>query len=454
MTESKNNKRPVLAAGSITIFSFAFSQFVRLGANLVLTRLLVPEMFGVMAIVSILITGLSMISDTGIRQYVFWSKDGVKPNVLNTAWMMQIGRGFIIFIFMLLVSFGFYYANLMGWLGNSSTYSHPSLPYVLAAMAIGPLITGFESTKRFELNRRLVMGRLAIMDLSCQMVGLILMILLAVWYKNIWALVAGNILTIGTRAIATHIFLVGHKNSFVWDHDAFQKIFSFSKWILASSILGYLVVNADWLWLGALISAEKLGVYSIGKNLAFVAYKLVQRLSVSVLLPELNNITREDRHSLSVSYYKMRMFIDIPVFVLAGTLFMSSQVIVDFLYDERYRDAGLVLQLLSLLLLGTGYMLANECLIALGQVKRRAIITGVTAVALNIAIPTSYYFFGYTGALYSIVICPLVPIFLLFYYMWENELLNPIRELIFLPMFVVGLGIGWIFNEILGSALF
>ena len=60
-------KRRVLGAGTWTLGGFAFSYAVRLGSSLLMTRLLVPGMFGVMAIATMVMTGLAMFSDMGLR---------------------------------------------------------------------------------------------------------------------------------------------------------------------------------------------------------------------------------------------------------------------------------------------------------------------------------------------------------------------------------------------------
>src|SRR2546421_10693711 len=58
----------VLRAGGWTVAGFALSQAGRFAANLVMTRLLVPQMFGVMAIAEMGMYGLGLFSDVVLRQ--------------------------------------------------------------------------------------------------------------------------------------------------------------------------------------------------------------------------------------------------------------------------------------------------------------------------------------------------------------------------------------------------
>ena len=58
-------KQRVLRAGGWTVAGFGLSQVIRFGSNLLMTRILVPEMFGVMAIALMVMYGLALFSDVG-----------------------------------------------------------------------------------------------------------------------------------------------------------------------------------------------------------------------------------------------------------------------------------------------------------------------------------------------------------------------------------------------------
>jgi O-antigen/teichoic acid export membrane protein len=441
--QNKITKRPVVQASLFTVAGFSVSQIVRFTSNLILTRLLVPEMFGVMALCMVFIAAFIMFSDTGIRQFINLSKDGLNPRVLDTAWLMQIIRGFLILICMLVLAIGFYLATQHGWVGDQTAYAHPLFPPVLAAMGVIALLNGLQSTKRFEMNRKLILGRITIIDLVSHIAGVALMILLAWIYHSIWALVVGNIFQSFLKMAATHLFLRGHNNTVTWDGEKFREIYAFSRWILVGSIFGYLVVHADILWLGALISAETLGIYSIGKGLALMVRGVLGKLSVSVILPELSNVSREEDKKISQVYYKMRCFIDVPAFFIAGVFMVIGPDLIEFLYDPRYREAGTVFQVFSLFMLSTAFMQAVRCLVALGLVKQRAMITGIYAVSLNLAIPLLFFLFGFYGVLLAIVVSPIIPIILSNYYLYKNGVFSFIKELRFLPL----IPLGWIVGQ-------
>ena len=87
-----------LRGSALTAGSYAITQGLRLGSNLILTRLLFPEAFGLMALVSVFLVGLAMFSDIGIGPAISHSKRGDEPGFLDTAWTLQVARGVILWL--------------------------------------------------------------------------------------------------------------------------------------------------------------------------------------------------------------------------------------------------------------------------------------------------------------------------------------------------------------------
>src|SRR5262245_9241585 len=91
-------KYRVLTASAWSIAGDGFGTAVRFATNLLMTRLLVPEMFGIMAIANMIMVGLHMFSDLGLKQSVIQSKDGDNDGFLNTIWVVQIYRGGLLWL--------------------------------------------------------------------------------------------------------------------------------------------------------------------------------------------------------------------------------------------------------------------------------------------------------------------------------------------------------------------
>ena len=120
---------------------------LRFGSNLLVTRLLVPKMFGVMAIAMLVIIGLAMFSDLGLKPSVVHSRRGNDPVFLNTAWVTRILRGMLLWLFALFASLLIYYANRIGIVPKGTAYADPILPFVVAILSVTAVTSGFESNK-------------------------------------------------------------------------------------------------------------------------------------------------------------------------------------------------------------------------------------------------------------------------------------------------------------------
>ena len=78
-----------LRGSAFTAGSYALTQVMRLGSNLILTRLLAPDAFGVMALVSVVLVGMVMFSDVGVSASIAQNKRGDDPDFLNTAFTIH-----------------------------------------------------------------------------------------------------------------------------------------------------------------------------------------------------------------------------------------------------------------------------------------------------------------------------------------------------------------------------
>ena len=149
------NIRQVAARGAAwTVAGFASRLVLRFGFNLLLTRLVAPEVFGVMAIINLLIQSLHMFSDLGISQCVTHHDRGDEPRFLNTAWTLQVFRGLGLWLI----------AGCWPW-PAAWFYDEPALAWLIPLAAVTAALDGFYSTAVFTLNRRLARGRLVLLEL-------------------------------------------------------------------------------------------------------------------------------------------------------------------------------------------------------------------------------------------------------------------------------------------------
>ncbi len=428
----------VFHAGRWALASHALGQAIRFGTNLLMTRLLVPEMFGVMAIANMVMIGLALFSDLGLRQNVVQSARGSEPAFLDTVWAAQIVRGFMIGAFAVGAGLILALANQFGIVPESSAYAVDVLPYVVAALGFGAVVSGFDSTKAFEASRRLEIGRVTQINLVSQAAGVAVMLLCALFVRSVWVLVAGSIATSVIRMALTHMWLLGVRNRLQWDSAAFREIFHFGKWIFLSSILAYLGSASDMMILGGLVSAPVLGVYSIAILLLNAVEQIVMKLTGDVAFPALSEVARERRASLGATLYKFHLPMAAFSYGSAGMLACAAPAIVGLLYDARYADAGWMLQILALALVAVPCRLHAMSLLSLGQSRQHTYLMAVRLAAILVTVPTGFHLGGMQGVVWGIVASYFTSIPASLFFASKNDLVDLRKELLPLPVFAAG----------------
>jgi O-antigen/teichoic acid export membrane protein len=428
----------VLRAGGWTVAGFTVGQAIRFAGNLVMTRLLVPEMFGVMAIAMMLMYGLALFSDVGLRQSVVQSRRGQEAAFLNTAWAIQIARGFVIWGAALALALGFVFFKMP----EGSVYADPSLPAVIALLALSAIIGGFESTRLHEASRMLSLARVTQVELAAQLVGLAGMIAWALVDRSIWALVAGALCAAGLRTLLSHVWLPGAPNRWRWDSAAAREILAVGRWILVASVLGFLVNSADRLILGALVESAVLGVYAIAFLLFSAVEQVLAKIVGDVSFPALSEVARERPAALRSAYYRFHLAVGLPACFAAGLLVAAAEPLVAVLYDPRYAEAGWMLQTLAIALVTLPFRVATQCFVVLGEPAQMSAICAIRLVALGAAVPLGWHFFGLPGALWAIVLSYFSTLPTTLAFVVRHRLFDLRQELALIPAFLAGLGAG------------
>ena len=324
----------ILRSGSWTIVGNLASQALRFGSNLVLTRLLFPEAFGLMAIAQAILTAARLFSDVGLMQGAVRSARGHEQRYLDTIWTLDIFKGSLIVL-------------VMTALGHpvAAAYHQPALVALLPAMGVAALVSSFASTKIALVNRRLQVGRLTAMELGSQCVGIAVMIAWARVSPTPWALVAGNWANAFTMMLASHLALPGERNRFALDRGVVREVLAFGSWVMMSSSVTFLAGEGGNLLNAALVGAKTVGFLGISTALVMVAWGLIQSVSGRVLFAAYSEIFRDRPRDLPQAVERARRLQMFGVVAVAAFLAVFGDRLVDLVYDKRYHPVGALLQI-------------------------------------------------------------------------------------------------------------
>lgn len=330
----------VMRSSAFTILGFGVQQIIRFGSNLILARLLFPEAFGTMALVTVLLVGLTMLSDLGIQPAIQSSQRGDDPAFLNTAWTLNMVRAFGLFLAACALAYP------MAWF-----YNEPFLFQLIPVGAISLLLLALEPTRAETASRHMALGRVTLMEMSAQAISVAVMLILAWLTGSIWALIAGNLVAAGARAGLAWIMLPGISNRLHLDRSAALELVRYGRWIFFSTVAGFIVLQSDKLILGHYLTLEQLGLYNIGFFLAgfplMLGQLLVQRLMIPIYRASPPKESAENFARLRRIRFMLSAFLVAAVTPLA----LGGIYIVDLLYDARYYQSGAITMVVSVALL-------------------------------------------------------------------------------------------------------
>ena len=328
-------KGRALSATLVTIVGHFGGNGVRLASNLILTRLLLPEHFGIMALVNVALIGLHMFSDVGIGPNVIQHEHGEDRAFLHTAFTVQTARG----VWLLIAG------CLLAW-PIAHFYEIPDLVWMIPIAATTALTDGFTSTKVFRENRRLRLGRVTAIEVAAQVSTAVTMIVIALITRSIIALLVGSIAGSLVRVVLSHTMLPGFRDGFAWDPEARKALLTFGRWIFVSTAITFISMQVDRLVLGKLVDIELLGVYSIAVTLAAVPREVLGQLAQRVLYPVVAQVVRGKgaREKLRAIRRTTLAILIVPSGFLAG----EGVAVFNVLYDDRYAAGGPMMMILCI----------------------------------------------------------------------------------------------------------
>ena len=317
----------LLRASMWTAGGFVAAQFLRLLSNLILTRLVQPEAFGLMAIVTVVIVGIEMMTDLGINTSIVQNRRGDDREFIDTAYTLKIIRG------------GLMAAIVAGLaLPLANFYKQPDLAYLLPAVAILVVISGFGSNALAVAARRLWLGRATAITIAAQLASAVVAIACAIVWPNVWALIAGYAASTVSLTILSHLVFPNFTSRIGWSKEAAWEIIGFGKWMFITSILVFAAGQADKLVLARLVPIGELGIYSIAFMWAQLPVTAAQTWFGRMIFP----VASEEFRKAEPDYRRLKRYrrhFLIAVIAVMVILNIAFDTVFHILYTPEYWPA-------------------------------------------------------------------------------------------------------------------
>jgi O-antigen/teichoic acid export membrane protein len=392
-----NNLRGRLLRGGAWLGSGSFlEQASRFGRNMLLARLLLPEVFGTMAIVLSAGAAIDSFTEIGVREAIIQNPRGREPEFMNGAWWVAFTRALALYALLFTAA-----PFLAGFYGN------PQLKPLLRLALVSLLFTGATSPGAYSAMKDLRFKRWAAINHGGAIAGVLLTVGLALLWRNVWALAIGFAAENLSRFVLSYAICPFVPRLPV-ARACVREVLNFSRRAVGLPFLNFVFIRADIFVIGKLFPPALLGLYSMAINVAQVPAAFAMNLLGQLLMPTFAQL-QDDHRKLNKGLLRVTSLVaclGAPVLVFAA---FSGGQILRLVYGQRYAAMaapfvmGIFLVLINLL---NGQITTVFYAKGRPNLHRRSV--GIMAAMMVVLIYPLVHWFGIVGAPAAALLAALV----------------------------------------------
>jgi len=425
--------RPYLGDGSSLLIGLhAATSVLRLGSNLILTRLLVPEAYGVVAIVTSISYVLTMVSDMGLRAYVT-RHPTANDDVVQTVWTVRFIRNVVLALIMF--SGADFFASLYSAPQVSAAIRVASALFLIDSLASMAVLTS-------ERERRVV--RLTLIDFSRFLFVTSVTIGAAYFLRNYWAIVISMFVSSVFSVVVSYTLVKGAPVRFRLNRKHVLDLWRFCRYVIPASMISIVLTQTDKFFLAKFFPLAELGKFMLASALAMTVLSIITQYVMRVFYPKFAQTHREEPEKAADVFYSARRQITLLLAFGVGGVIGGADLIVRVLFNDLYLGAGFYLAILCLRPLAKlSSFPAEQAIIAKGYI-RIPLLANILRLAWVLAAGPIAYF--YMGPLAVVVVMSFTEIVLLPFFWWyqrRRDIMNVSEELFIFGVAAVGFIIGF-----------
>jgi O-antigen/teichoic acid export membrane protein len=373
-----NLRQRTIASGLVTTAAQGAKFFLNLAYIMVLARLLVPQAFGLVAMVTTVMGFLRIFQDAGLSTATVQRQEITHAQVSNLFWVNVAVGGIIT----LLVAAS---APAVAWF-----YREPRLVGITLVLSITFLLASSTVQHIALLNRQMRFKVLAMIDVVSMLTGYLTGIGMALWRYGYWALVGANVMQVTIKLVLTW-------TSSRWRprlpsrHAQTWHLLSFGANITAGSLMYSLARGADSLLIGRFFGAGAVGLYSRASILLMRPLQQFTTPINAVLVPALARI--QDQHDrYRRTFLQVFEAIALMSFLFTGLLLALARPITLAVLGPKWEPAAVIFAGFTIAALAYPLTTASTWLFASqgrgkDWVLTSSIVSGVTLCSFLVGLP-------------------------------------------------------------------
>lgn len=367
-------------------------------SSAILARLLLPEDFGLVAIVMVICGFLSLIFDFGVN-WALVQNSKVTDDHFDTAWTLRLMESLAI-------------AALLGGFSTviAGFYGDVRLEAICQILAIGTAIRGFENIGTVKFLKDMRFYKDFLNNVLPKVVSTFITIGLAFYYKSYLALVFGTVLHNIVVVVISYL-IVSYRPKF--SLKKLSEIWGFSQWILIRNTADYICEQGDLLLLSLFTTPKNIGFYRWSTELSFMAITEVQEPFERAVVPAMAKIKDEQERLIGAYLKAMSMLVLIATPIALGFGGAALEFIPIFLGGgEKWLPVIPIIEGLVIFAMFTSlYQTSIDLLTVSGNVKYTAYIFWVQAIVTMASLYPAYTLLGLEGVAYSRALIGLIMFF-------------------------------------------
>ncbi|HEY8448060.1 MAG TPA: lipopolysaccharide biosynthesis protein [Thermomicrobiales bacterium] len=281
----------MLRGGAWTLGLRIATQVVSMIQVVFVARLLAPHDFGLMGVAMLAVGIVDLFTEPGLVKAVTQRRGDVLP-YLNTVFTVQLARGIITAIGLLL---------LAPTIANF--FDRPGAEDVVRAMAAFVVVRGLANPAMVLFTREMSFRQGSVVALVGLIVALIVTVPLAYVLRSVWALLLGMIASQASMTVASYV-VSSYRPRLEFDRQKLRELTRFGRWITASNISYYALLNGDSILVGKFLGTAPLGLYQFAYRLSNLPATEITRTLAQVCFPAYASI-QHDRARLRETYLQV-----------------------------------------------------------------------------------------------------------------------------------------------------
>lgn len=308
------------------------SQGVEFIFGILIARLLLPEDYGVIAMLNIFLAISRTFIDSGFETALIRKADRTDTDFQT------------VFYFNIIVSVVCY---IILWIASpfiAEFYETPLLESVTKVVALNLIFNALAGIQSAKLSINIDFKSRANVSLIHACVSGAVGLWLAFKGYGVWALVAQSLSAAAVRTITLWV-IVRWKPRFEFSKTSFKELFSFGSKLLAAGLLNTIYNNIYSIVIGKFYSPSSLGVYSKANTLSQFPSSNVTGVFQSVLFPVLSSIQDDEQRMLDI-YKRFLRISSFVVFPLMVGLAAVADPLIRLLLTDKWEGSIYLLQIL------------------------------------------------------------------------------------------------------------